>query len=717
MTPLTEHQLLVFWLQLLVLVVVARGLGGVMRRVGQPAVVGELTAGLLLGPTVLGRIAPDFFDFLFPGEAVHGGLLLSVAWIGVALLLVVTGFETDLALLARLGRSSLTVSTGSLLVPLAMGFAIGGALPPVFHGPQATGLTFAAFIGVALSISALPVIAKILMDMNLMRRNIGQVIVAAGMANDVVGWVLLGTIAGVVTSGEVAVGGFVLTVAAMAVFIVVMLTVGQRAVDAALRRARQGTGGAESGFTVAMVAVFAAGAMTQALGVEAVLGAFVAGIVLGRSRYRSEEVTHTLEMITHSFFAPVFFATAGLFVDLGLLADPVTLGWAAAVVAVAAIAKLVGSYIGARAGGMSGTEGLAIGVGLNARGAIEIVIATVGLGLGVLNQRSYTVVVVLALATSIMAPPLLRIALRHVRTGGEEEARLEREAVMHSSVIARAARALLPTRGGANSVVAARLLEASLQADTAVTVLTVHGADEDDVPRRAENAAREAGAHLGGRKTDRHDVVSDDPAASICAEAQLGYGLVAIGMTEGYTGGHAISNVLQRVLSQCTVPIVLVKAGADLDAHARRLPFRRIMVPAIGTTVGQAAQELAYTIATRLDAQVDVVHVVTRPDRMPAPAPSVSTSSAPVSGMLREAESLAHKFGCEVSTMTRNGPSVGMELAIAADQTGADLLVLGAKVRSYSGQPFLGHGIEYLLEHTPQTVMVVVFPAQLAHGA
>lgn len=206
MEPLSEHQLLVFWLQLLILIGVARGLGGLMRRVGQPAVVGELAAGLLIGPTVLGRALPGAFDFLFPDDPVNSGLLLAVAWIGVALLLVVTGFETDLDLLARLGRSSLTVAVGSLLVPLLFGALLGQALPEIFLGDRGTRFTFSAFIAVALSISALPVVAKILMELNLMRRNIGQVIVAAGMANDVIGWILLGAIAGVVTSGELALG-------------------------------------------------------------------------------------------------------------------------------------------------------------------------------------------------------------------------------------------------------------------------------------------------------------------------------------------------------------------------------------------------------------------------------------------------------------------------------------------------------------------------------
>ncbi len=715
MTSLSEHQLLVFFLQLVVLVGVARGLGGLLRRAGQPAVVGELAAGLLLGPSVLGRVAPGLFGFLFPfDDPVQTGLLLAVSWIGVALLLVATGFETDLELLRRLGRSSALVAAGSIVVPLVVAFGFATLLPASFVGPEATRTTFAMFIAVSLSISALAVMAKILGDLELLRRNVGQVSLAAAMANDLTGWILLGTVAGIVHEGGFDPLGVAATVAAIAVFLAAMLTLGQRLSDTALRRVRQGSGGVPAGLTVTIGIAMAAGVVTQLIGVEAVLGAFVAGIVLGRSRYQSDEVRTALESMTAAFFAPVFFATAGLRVDLGLLARDGAAWWALAAIALAVGAKTAGAFAGGRLGGLPARENLAVAVGLNARGTLEIVVATVALSLGVFTPVSYTVVIVLAMTTSMTTPPVLRRVLSRMEAGPEEAARLEREAVLDASVIANTRTALLPTRGGANSLLAARLLDASLQADTTVAICTV-GADGDGAMNSGDDAAREAAARFADRATERITAVAPDAAAAICAEAALGYGLVAVGMNEGFSGGHTISTTLRGLLSACPVPLLLVKAGRDLDPDADGLPFRRIMVPATGTKVGQAAQEVAYTLAERLDAGVDVVHVVSRPDRLPEPA-MVGAAGDTVVGMLAEAQTLASKFGRDVNPLTRNGPSVGMELAITAHETGADLLVLGAKVRSYSGQPFLGHGIEYLLEHAEQTVVVVVFPAQLADG-
>ena len=177
LNPPTEHQLLVFWVGLLVILVAARLLGAVMQRIGQPAVMGELAAGLILGPSVLGKLAPDITDWLFPADDVQTGMLFTVGWLGVLFLLVSTGFETDLGLIGRLGRAAVIVSAGSLLVPAIAGFAVGWFLPMAFVGSDTERYIFALFVAAALSISSLPVIAKILGEMGLMRRKRGRIAV------------------------------------------------------------------------------------------------------------------------------------------------------------------------------------------------------------------------------------------------------------------------------------------------------------------------------------------------------------------------------------------------------------------------------------------------------------------------------------------------------------------------------------------------------------
>ena len=708
MQPLSEHQILVFFIQLLVLLGVARALGALMRRVGQPAVVGELAAGLLLGPSVFGVVAPDLFGSFLPADdPVQGALLQSVAWVGVALLLVVTGFETDLGLLRHLGRQTLFVSAGSIVVPLAVTFGFALLLPGDFLSADVNRSTFALFIALSMSISALAVIGKILGELGLMRRNVGQVSLASAMANDLVGWLLLGTFVGLVHDGGFNLGGLLLTLAAIGVFLGLMLTVGQRLVDGALRRARS-YDVTVAPLTVILVVAFASGVVTQYIGVEAVLGAFVAGVVVVRSRYLTDGARESLESLTAAFFAPLFFATAGLRVDLSVM-TAATAAWVVAAIVVAMLAKSAGAFLGGLVAALAPRENLAVAVGLNARGTLEIVVATVALSLGVFSQTAYTLVIVLAMTTSLLTPALLRLVLRRLEPGAEEAARLEREAVLGASVIASTRQALLPTRGGANSLLAARMLDMALQPATAVTVLTVGAGDgEGDSAERANIAASEVAACFHGRTTERINRPPGDAAEAICTEAALGYGLVAVGMTEGYRGTHAISTTLRDVLASCPVPMLFVKTGVGLDPHTEQLPFRRILVPATGTKVGQAAQEIAFTLAARLDAAVDVVHVVSRPDQvepMPVGAPGDSAQR-----VLSEARSLAAKYGRRVTPIQRTSPSVGMELALTAHERDADVLVLGAKVRTSAGQPFLGHGVEYLLEHSEQTVIAVVFP-------
>ena len=177
----SQHQLLLFWAQLLVLLVAARGLGALARRIGQPPVVGELTAGLLLGPSVFGRIAPAAFAWLFPDDPVQRAMVSAVAWLGVMLLLVVTGFETDLTLVRRLGRATARVTVGSLVIPVAFGLAVGFTIPESFVGTGAQRPVFALFMGTALGISALPVLAAVLTQLGLMRRSIAQAMIAAAV--------------------------------------------------------------------------------------------------------------------------------------------------------------------------------------------------------------------------------------------------------------------------------------------------------------------------------------------------------------------------------------------------------------------------------------------------------------------------------------------------------------------------------------------------------
>ena len=709
---MTEHQLLLFWTQLVVLLVVARGLGGLMRRLGQPSVVGELMAGLLLGPSVLGRISPAVFQWLFPDDPVQHGLLAAVAWLGVLFLLIATGFETDLGLVRRLGHATARVTLGSLVVPAAVGLAMGFAMPESFLGADSHRLVFALLMATALSISALPVIAAVLSQLDLMRRSIAQVMLAAAMMNDVVGWVLLGIVAGLAQSGTVRIGSLLITVAGLIAFVAFAYTLGQRGVDLLLRRAREKKTGPSGSFTITLLVALAAGCATQALGLEAVLGAFIAGTVLGRSKFQDDETFAVLERVTMSFLAPIFFASAGLRVDLGLLAEPQVALWGGLVLVAASVSKFAGAYLGGWVAGLPTRESIALGAGLNARGAVEIVVATVGLSLGVLNGSSYAVIVLMALATSMAAPPILRLTLRGWKGSEEEQVRLARESLLGGNVLVRAKRVLLPSHGGPNSILAGRIVDLAWPREAEVTLLSA-GAD---VP--SEDLAKVRAVFTERPVVHEHEAGAA-PLEAILKHAALGYGAIAVGATDVRVAGSLVSPVIDDLLGVSPLPVVMVRRGAreDLD---RPPAYRRILVPAIGTEPGRAAQEIAFSLAKATGAKVLITHVVTSPRRdrghtYPFWSPRVAREADAqrtrvAEQVVEDACAFAAQMGVRTEPVLRVGVSASLEILKLARERQVDLLVVAANLRQLSGRPFLGHGVEDLLEAAEATVVVVTAP-------
>jgi K+:H+ antiporter len=589
---------------------------------------------------------------------------------------------------------------------------MGLAMPEIFLGANAHRLVFALLMATALSISALPVIAAVLAQLDLMRRSIAQVMLAAAMMNDVVGWVLLGIVAGLAQSGTVRIGPLLLTVAGLATFVVFAFTWGQRGVDALLRRAREQKMGPSGSFTVMLLVALAAGAATQALGLEAVLGAFIAGTVLGRSKFQDDETFAVLERVTMNFLAPIFFASAGLRVDLGLLAEPRVAFWGALVLVAASASKFAGAWLGGWVAGLPARESLALGAGLNARGAVEIVVATVGLSLGVLNGSSYAVIVLMALITSMVAPPILRLTLRGWKGSAEEQARLARESLLGGNVLVRPKRVLLPSHGGPNSILAGRIVDLAWPREAEVTLLSA-GAD---VP--AEDLAKVRAVFTERPFVHEHEARAA-PLEAILKHAALGYGAIAAGATDVRVAGRLVSPVIDDLLGASPLPVVMVRRGAHEDI-TRPPAYRRILVPAIGTEPGRAAQEIAFSLAQATGAQVLITHVVTSSSgrrrrghpfarervRLEADAQRARVAEQ----VLQDACQLAARVGVRPETVMRAGVSASHEILTLARERQVDLLVVAANLRQLSGRPFLGHGVESLLEEAVATVVVVTAP-------
>ncbi|MBP2327271.1 Kef-type K+ transport system membrane component KefB [Kibdelosporangium banguiense] len=418
--PLPAHALLVFLLQLAVLLLLALCLGRLATRLGMPSIVGELLTGVLLGPSLLGHLAPGFTGWLLPVAPSQAHLLDGVGQLGVLLLVGIAGAQMDTRLLRRRAPTAARVSLAGLVIPLGLGIGLGFLLPVSLRAGGGS-LVFALFLGVAMCVTALPVIVKTLTDMNLLHREIGQLTIAAGMVDDAVGWLLLSVVSAMATTGlradRVALSVFILIA-----FVLLMLLVIRHAVRPLLRLTSRVD---DPGPTVALtvVVILLSAAATHALGMDPIFGAFLAGLVIGPAQARR---LAALRVVVLGVLAPIFLASAGLRMDLTALAVPGVALAAVIVLAVAILGKFAGAYLGARGSGLNAWEGLALGAGMNSRGVVEVVVAMAGLRLGILNAATYTIILLVAVITSVMAPPLLRLAMNRVEHTADERLR-ERE--------------------------------------------------------------------------------------------------------------------------------------------------------------------------------------------------------------------------------------------------------------------------------------------------
>ncbi|WP_224448811.1 cation:proton antiporter [Haloprofundus salilacus] len=421
--PLEGEVLLTLFAQLFVILSVALLLGRLARVVGMPAVVGELLTGIVLGPSLLGIVAPGTFETLFPSTAEQFHLLEAISWLGVVFLLLTTGLEMDIDRLRRRAGSAALVSTTGVAVPFALGLGVTGLLPAFLVVDPTDRLGLALFLATAMSISAIPVIAHILVETGLAARPVGQVMLASATLTVLASWLLLSLVIGFVQSGRFDVDAVGVSLLTLCLFTAFAFTVGRRGASAILRRAGSTDAGPRT--QVAVVAAFAlgAGSLTAAFGFEATLGALLAGVAVGRDAL-DVEARRVLEDVSLGVFAPLFFGTAGLRADLSLLVDPAVALVGAALLIVATVGKLVGVTGGALVAGFGRRDALAMGVGLNARGALEIVVATIGLSLGLLTPALYTIIVLVAIVTSVLAAALLPV----VATAPEKRRLVDRPA-------------------------------------------------------------------------------------------------------------------------------------------------------------------------------------------------------------------------------------------------------------------------------------------------
>ncbi len=399
--------MLMFLLSLGVLLLVARMVGELARHLRQPEVLGELLAGLLLGPTIFGLIAPEAQAALFPRSGDGAKVFAGFSQLAVVLFLFIVGLEIELGQVRKNGRRSLCVGFLGMVIPAALGFAIAWWWPSLVDGGgglHSGPLPFALFFAIAMAVSALPVIARTLTDLGQLQSDVGVVVISAAILSDLVGWIAFAAVLGMTggSTGHALPAGWAATSAVL--FAVLMLTAVRWGLVGLLPliNARWSWPGGILGFCLGLALL--AGALTEWLGLHAIFGAFLAGAALAGNPHLRERTREVLNQFIGFFFAPLFFASIGLRVDLR---NDLDVGLTAVVLAIACLGKLVGGTLGARLGGMSPRESWAVGVALNSRGVMEIILGTLALEAGLIGKPLFVALVVTALATSLFASPML----------------------------------------------------------------------------------------------------------------------------------------------------------------------------------------------------------------------------------------------------------------------------------------------------------------------
>lgn len=407
MIKLAHNELIVLLLSISTMLIISRIFAELGKKLKLPVVMGELIVGIILGPTILGMLYPDIFNYLFPRTGNIPIALDGIFSLSVIMLLFVAGMEVQLSLVLKQGKVAVYTSIFSMIIPFFTGFAVAWFFPEIFSISNEPGpkLLFSLFFGTALSISALPVIARILMDMNLFKTNIGMVIIASAMFNDLLGWLIFSFVLSLTNAKSGEHLSLWYTVAYIIGFGLFMLTIGKKIIDKSLPWMQTKLSWPGGVLSISLGICLLSAAFTEAINIHAILGAFIAGIAFGDSVHLREQAREIIHQFVTNFFAPLFFVSIGLKVNFIENFDPLIV---TIVLVLAFVGKVLGATIGARLGGMSKNHSLAVGFGMNARGAMEIILGTLALNAGLISKPIFVALVIMALVTSLTSGPLMK---------------------------------------------------------------------------------------------------------------------------------------------------------------------------------------------------------------------------------------------------------------------------------------------------------------------
>jgi len=710
-----------FLAEIILLVLTGRVLGEAMQRIGQPGVIGQLLAGILLGPSVLGAIWPDAHHAIFPSAPAQKAMIDGVSQLGILMLLLLTGMETDLAVARKVGRAAITTSLAGIAVPFLCGFALGQMLPDDMLPAPEKRLITSLFLGTALSISSVKIVALVVREMGFMRRNVGQVIIATAIIDDTIGWIIIAITFGLAQHGSVDAASVARSVIGTAVFLAASLTIGRRIVFSLIRWTNDNFVSETPVISVILVIMGVMALITHVIGVHTVLGAFVAGVLIGESPILTRHIDEQLRGLITALFAPVFFGLAGLGTDLTVLANLSLILLMVGLIVIASMGKFAGAFVGGRIGGLTWRESLALGCGMNARGSTEVIIATVGLSLGMLNQNLFTLIVAMAVVTTMAMPPTLRWALARLPMREEERERLDREEFESRGFVTNLERLLIAVDDSPNGKFAARLagLIAGLRG-MPTTVLRISArpeeakegaraaADEEEALRTGAKAAKAAAGESDGPGTV--DVTTRVPDSElermVAREARKGHDFLVIGVDEP-VGKRGFDPEVSRLALGFEGPFaIVVGRGVHLERPLRS--SLSILVATSGTEASRRASEVAIALARASGARVTALYVASgKPSQSKSRAlRDMARTRRQEEAILKDVAEIADRYDVPLRTAMRTDDAPEAAILREARAHRHNLIVIGVSRRP-GDTLFFGNLAEALLERSDRSLLFV----------
>ncbi|MBV9242459.1 MAG: cation:proton antiporter, partial [Acidobacteria bacterium] len=606
----SEHMVAIFLIEVMLMLVFGRLLGELMQRFGQPEVMGQLIAGIIIGPSVFGAISPQIYKFIFPDIVAQQKMIDAISQIGILMLLVLTGIETDLKLVAKVRSTAFFTSLAGILFPFACGYVVGEFLPAQMIPDPTKRFATSLFIATALSISSVKIVAMVIMEVGFLRRNVGQIILASAILDDTIGWIIIAVIGGLASAGQVDIGAVAGAFGGTIAFLAISFWLGRRAVAFLIRWVNDHFALEKPVITLILILMIGMALITDWIGVHTVLGAFVVGILVGESPMMTRRIEGQLRGLILGFFAPVFFTVAGREIDLSVLRSMDQVGFAVAFILIASVGKIAGCYVGSLLGRLDHRSGLAVALGMNARGSTEVIVATIGLSLGVLNRDIFTLIVIMAIVTTLVTPPLLRWALLRIPPTGEEKKRLEREEAEAGEFLPHVERLLVAADASSNGALASLIagrLAGSLGIVTTVVEAAKHKKKEpkvkpgEIVKEQAEvtvqnNLANEevpnAAPTVVVEQAEKKEVVT-----AALDTAQKGFDMMCVGLgssiepSKDNGGGDAVAEILSNFEG-----LSLVAQSKGKSIKDKQIESLRILLPTTGADYSMRAAEVAVAL-------------------------------------------------------------------------------------------------------------------------